>query len=156
MLVSRRQYTAIPSYVLSTKCGHAFASSLPRAPDPASFSRARATMRGDLASLGYQQPWRPLPPGLDLTVYRIIQEALTNALKYAGGAQTQVRVEFDECELRVEVLDSGGMVSDGTAGAGRGLMGMHERVAVYGGELEAGRRPDGGFFLRARLPLQPI
>jgi signal transduction histidine kinase len=99
---------------------------------------------------------RPLPPGLDLTAYRIIQEALTNALKYAGGARTEVRVGYEECELRLTVLDSGGPVSNGTAGAGRGLMGMHERVAVYGGELEAGRRPEGGFAVRARLPLEPL
>jgi signal transduction histidine kinase len=97
---------------------------------------------------------RPLPPGLDLTVYRILQEALTNALKHANGAACQVLVEFDERELRLEVLDAGG--SNGAtagSGAGRGLLGMQERVAVYGGQLQVGRRPEGGFGVRARLPL---
>jgi signal transduction histidine kinase len=101
---------------------------------------------------------RELPPGLDLTAYRILQEALTNALKYAGGARTQVRVEFGERELKLEVLDTGtrGLNGNGGGGAGRGLLGMQQRVAVYGGELEAGQRPEGGFAVRARLPLQPV
>ena len=98
---------------------------------------------------------RPLPPGLDLTAYRILQEALTNALKYASGAPTDVLVEFDDRELRLEVVDHGGQTAPGARGSGRGLLGMHERVAVYGGHLEAGRRPEGGFAVRARLPLQP-
>jgi len=97
---------------------------------------------------------RALPPGLDLTAYRILQEALTNALKYAGGARTTVTVEFGERELRLEVLDAGVQKPNGQAGAGRGLLGMHERVAVYGGHLETGQRPEGGFAVRARLPLQ--
>jgi signal transduction histidine kinase len=63
---------------------------------------------------------RPLPPGLDLTAYRILQEALTNALKYASGAHTQVRVKFDERELRLEVLDAGGGTVGDAAGACRG------------------------------------
>ena len=99
---------------------------------------------------------RSLPPGLDLTAYRVLQEALTNGLKYARGAPTRVVVEFADTELRLEVLDAGG--ADAAAiggGAGRGLLGMQERVAVYGGHLDAGRRPDGGFAVRARLPFQP-
>lgn len=100
---------------------------------------------------------RPLSPGLDLTAYRIVQEALTNVLKYAAGAPTEVVVEFDERELRLEVRDAGGaLATPAPSGAGRGLLGMQERVAVYGGEFEAGRRPDGGFEVRARLPLQPV
>jgi len=98
---------------------------------------------------------RELPPGLDLTAYRIVQEALTNALKYAGGAPTQVRVEFGERELTLEVLDAGARTPNGAGQPGRGLLGMQQRVAVFGGQLEAGHRPEGGFAVRARLPLAP-
>ncbi len=96
---------------------------------------------------------RPLPPGLEPCAYRIVQEALTNALKYAHGARAEVTVAFREHELRLEVLDGGGATLAGARGSGRGLLGMRERVAAYGGELEAGHRPDGGFAVRARLPL---
>jgi signal transduction histidine kinase len=97
---------------------------------------------------------RPLPAGLDLTAYRIVQEALTNALKHAGGAACDVLVEFGDRELRLEVVDVGGSPAAAIGGgAGRGLLGMQERVAAYGGELSAGRRPEGGFAVRARLPL---
>jgi signal transduction histidine kinase len=96
---------------------------------------------------------RPLPAGLDLTAYRIVQEALTNALKYATGAVTHVHVAFDETELRLEVVDSGGIRSEMAEGAGRGLLGIQERVAMFGGDLEVGHRPEGGFAVRARLPL---
>jgi signal transduction histidine kinase len=99
---------------------------------------------------------RALPPGLDLTAYRIVQEALTNALKYAKGARTEVVVEFGDGELKLEVLNAGAVAPlPSGAGAGRGLTGMRERVSVYGGELETGGRPEGGFAVRARLPLQP-
>jgi signal transduction histidine kinase len=96
---------------------------------------------------------KPLPPGLDLTAYRIVQEALTNTLKYARGAHAQVRLEFDDRELRLEVVDTGGSASHNSTGAGRGLLGMRERVAVYGGDLETSHRREGGFVVRARLPL---
>jgi signal transduction histidine kinase len=100
---------------------------------------------------------RPLPAGLDLTAYRVVQEALTNALKHAGGAACEVLVEFGDRELRLEVLDAGGprphSATGAATGAGRGLIGMQERVAAYGGELRAGRRPEGGFAVRAWLPL---
>jgi signal transduction histidine kinase len=80
---------------------------------------------------------------------------LTNALKYASGAPTQVTVEYGEGELCLEVLDDGSPApaTPAARGAGRGLLGMQERVAVFGGKLEAGRRPEGGFAVRARLPL---
>ena len=97
---------------------------------------------------------RPLPAGLDLAAYRIVQEALTNALKHAAGAACEILVVFDDRELRLEVLDTGGArVASHGSGAGRGLLGMRERVAAYGGTLEASRRPGGGFAVRARLPL---
>jgi signal transduction histidine kinase len=98
---------------------------------------------------------RPLPAGIDLTAYRVLQEALTNALKYARGARTEVVVEYEHSELRLSVLDHGGAETVPASGAGRGLVGMQERVAVYGGHLEAHARAGGGFQVLARLPLQP-
>ena len=98
---------------------------------------------------------RPLPAGIDLAAYRIVQEALTNTLKHAGAAPTEVHLRWGEDELELEILDRGG---DGTGrngtGGGHGLVGMAERVRLYGGELEAGPRPAGGFRVRARLPLE--
>jgi len=99
---------------------------------------------------------RPLPPGLDLTAYRILQEALTNVLRHAAGARTEVVVEYGERELRLAVVDGGGSPAGGPPGAGRGLLGMQERVAVYGGHVHAASLPEGGFEVRARLPLEPV
>jgi signal transduction histidine kinase len=93
----------------------------------------------------------PLPAGLDLCAYRIVQEGLTNALKHAGaGASAQVRIAYAPAALEIDVRDNG----NGAAanGAGHGLIGMRERVALYGGELEAGPRAEGGFGVHARLP----
>jgi signal transduction histidine kinase len=98
---------------------------------------------------------RPLPPGLDLTAYRIIQEALTNVLRHAKGARTEVLVQFLESELRLEVRNADGQGAPRLDGSGRGLIGMKQRVAVYGGRLEAGGRPGGGFTVHASLPLLP-
>jgi signal transduction histidine kinase len=95
---------------------------------------------------------RELPPGVDLSAYRIVQEALTNALKHAGPARARVLLRYDADELELEIADDGAG-SGGGAGTGQGLIGMRERVSVYGGELEAGRRPGGGYALRVRLPL---
>jgi signal transduction histidine kinase len=94
----------------------------------------------------------PLPPGVDLSAYRIVQEALTNALKHAGPAQARVTLRYCADRLELEVADNGGGV-DGNGG-GHGLIGMKERVAVFGGVLEAGRT-GAGYRLRATLPLQP-
>jgi signal transduction histidine kinase len=91
-----------------------------------------------------------LSPGLDLAVYRIVQEALTNALKHGGPGRAQVRVRHDRDALEVEVLNEG-QAPAATEGGGMGLIGMRERIALYGGELEHGRH-DGGYRLRARLP----
>ena len=93
-----------------------------------------------------------LPPGLDVSAYRIVQEALTNALKHAGPAHAHVIVRYAPDDLELEVLDDGKGTGDG-GGSGLGLAGLRERVAVYGGDLDAGRRPEGGYALRARLPL---
>jgi signal transduction histidine kinase len=95
---------------------------------------------------------RELPPGVDLSAYRIVQEALTNALKHAGPARARVLLRYDADELELEIADDGAGSGDGS-GSGHGLIGMRERVSVYGGELQAGRRPEGGYALRARLPL---
>ena len=99
---------------------------------------------------------RELSPGLDLTAYRIIQEALTNTLKHAPGASAEVHVDFRNGELGVEVIDTGGQTEPVNAPpGGHGLTGMRERVAVYRGHLETGPRAEGGFIVRARLPLEP-
>jgi signal transduction histidine kinase len=96
---------------------------------------------------------RPLPASLDLTAYRIVQESLTNTLKHAGKTRATVSVRYEDAAVALEVLDEGRGVTPATAGGGRGLLGMRERVATFRGELEAGPRPDGGFGVRARLPL---
>jgi signal transduction histidine kinase len=106
---------------------------------------------------------RPLPPGLDLTAYRIIQEALTNALKHAPAARAEVYVRYSDRYLRLEVLNTGPSVLSGGSRflgsaadrAGRGLLGLRERVAVYGGDLDARSRLGGGYRVRARIPLDP-
>ena len=92
-----------------------------------------------------------LPPGIDVTAYRIVQEALTNTLKHAGPARAFVVVRYEPGVVELEVLDDGPGAAGGN-GSGHGLAGIGERVAVYGGELASGRRPEGGYALRARLP----
>jgi signal transduction histidine kinase len=98
-----------------------------------------------------------LPAGVDLSAYRIVQEALTNVVKHAGPARAQVTIRYGDRALTVEVTDDGRGVAastgDGQASVGHGLIGMRERVAVFGGDLEAGPRPAGGFRVAARLPL---
>jgi signal transduction histidine kinase len=94
----------------------------------------------------------PLSPGVDLTGYRLVQEGLTNAVKHAGAQGAHVLVRYGSEEVEIVVSDDGDGTGDGE-GSGHGLVGMRERVAVYGGKLEAGPRPEGGFALRARLPL---
>jgi signal transduction histidine kinase len=95
---------------------------------------------------------RDLPPGIDLTGYRIVQEALTNVLKHAGPSSAWVCVTNDDASLHIEVRDDGRGVNGRSAGTGHGLTGMRERVAVYGGELRAGPIPGGGFMVTAELP----
>jgi signal transduction histidine kinase len=95
---------------------------------------------------------RELAPGVDLSAYRIVQEALTNALKHAGPARARVLVRYGEESLELEVADTGAGDVNGDS-TGHGLAGMRERVAVFGGELESGPRVEGGYAVRARLPL---
>jgi signal transduction histidine kinase len=96
---------------------------------------------------------RDLPPGVDLSAYRIVQEALTNALKHAGPARARVVLRYRADDLELEISDDGPGTGDDSS-SGYGLVGMRERVSVYGGELQAGRRPEGGYALRVRLPLR--
>jgi signal transduction histidine kinase len=95
---------------------------------------------------------RPLPQAADLSAYRIVQEALTNALKHAGPARADVVVRFEAGAVTLEVRDTGTGAGQG-GGTGHGLVGMRERVAMFGGELEALPAPGGGFAVRARLPV---
>jgi len=95
---------------------------------------------------------RALPPGVDVSAYRIVQEALTNALKHAGPARARVSVRYEQDALELEIADTGAGSANG-GGSGHGLAGMRERVAIFGGRLDSGPRPDGGYSVRARLPL---
>lgn len=96
---------------------------------------------------------RPLPPGLELAAYRVVQEALTNTVKHASGATAAVTVEYGPQRLRVEVTDTGGHPGTGT-GSGRGLIGLRERLAVHDGTLTTGDRLTGGYRVEALIPLE--
>jgi signal transduction histidine kinase len=106
---------------------------------------------------------RDLPAGLGLAVYRVVQEALTNVIKHAGKPQAEVRLTYEPAALVVEVADDGRPIpAAGPAldagvprGAGMGLLGLRERVALYGGELAAAPRPGGGWLVQARIPVEP-
>lgn len=93
-----------------------------------------------------------LPQGIDLTAYRLVQEGLTNALKHANATSAEVVVRYHNGTVELVVRDNGTGDGEG-GGSGHGLVGMRERVAVWGGELSAGPQPGGGFELRARLPV---
>jgi signal transduction histidine kinase len=95
----------------------------------------------------------PIPAGLDVSVYRIAQEALTNVVRHASGATAvKVRLRYGERDLTLDVLDDG-RSADAAGRNGHGLIGMQERVSLYGGELTAGPRPEGGYAVRTRLPV---
>jgi signal transduction histidine kinase len=96
---------------------------------------------------------RALPLGVELTAYRVVQEALTNTRKHAGSASADVSVRYGAETLEIDVVDDGDGLGEGPGG-GHGLLGMRERVSVFGGELTAGPRPGGGFAVRAWLPLE--
>jgi signal transduction histidine kinase len=107
----------------------------------------RLTVHGDVSSLA---------PGVDLAGFRVLQEALTNALKHAPDARVEAQVRCTEGALEIDVSDDGGQAPATPNGpAGHGLLGMRERVSLYGGELATGPRPDGGFQVRACIPLDP-
>jgi signal transduction histidine kinase len=94
----------------------------------------------------------PLPRAIDLSAYRIVQEGLTNSLKHAGASYADVTVRYSSEGVQLQVRDDG-VGSTTSDGLGHGLVGMRERVKIYGGEMSAGTAPDGGFVLDARLPL---
>lgn len=103
---------------------------------------------------------RPIPPGVDLVAYRIVQESLVNVLKHAGRARATVVASYDDESLALAITDTGqrprggaARVADDDGDPGHGLIGMRERVALYGGWFESGAGHDGGFSVRARLPL---
>ena len=97
---------------------------------------------------------RPLPPALDLSAYRILQEATTNVLKHARARRVEIRVRYTQTMLALDIRDDGaGDGGDPASSSGHGLIGMRERVALFGGELRAGRDPAGGFSVHARLPI---
>ena len=99
---------------------------------------------------------RPLPPTLDLSAFRIVQEALTNTLRHAGAARAEVTVRYEDGLVTLEIADTGHGPDGGPItgrGTGHGLVGMRERAAMLGGELEAARADSGGFTVRARLPV---
>jgi signal transduction histidine kinase len=126
---------------------------------------------GMVVELQIEGEERYLPPGVDLTAYRIVQEALTNTLKHAGAAAAEVRVRYRAAELVLEIVDNG-QTSSTTArhgqgqghghgqgqgqGHGHGLVGMRERVALYGGSLQVGPTSVGGFAVNARLPVPAV
>ncbi len=131
---------------------------LPLAPNPglAQLPRLVEQVRGsglDVEVSVTGQPL-PLPPGVDLAAYRIVQEALTNAIKHARSARATVEVRYDGGAIALTVTDDGtGPNGDGRNG-GHGLLGMRERVSLYGGTLETGAAREGGFRVHAVLPVQ--
>ena len=109
---------------------------------------------------------RDLPAGLGLAVFRVVQEALTNVIKHAGKPPTEVRLSYEPAALVVEVADGGRPIPAAApapdaggagvpSGSGMGLLGLRERVALYGGEFAAGPRPGGGWLVTARMPVEP-
>jgi signal transduction histidine kinase len=136
--------------------------SLPRAPTPGlarlddlADTAAAAGLAVRVEESGQRSP---LPADVDLAAYRIVQEALTNSARHSGGTNATIRIAYREGALVVEVDDDGAPRSPGrppgqAQGTGSGIAGMSERAAALGGTLQAGRRPGGGFTVRARLPL---
>jgi signal transduction histidine kinase len=114
----------------------------------------RAREGGLEVELAVEGKPRTLPRGVDLSAYRIVQEALTNTIKHAGPARSQITLRYGERELEVEIADDGpGQSVNGAGGSsGLGLLGMRERAASVGGEVETGSGPEGGFVVRASLP----
>lgn len=133
----------------------------PLAPSPglADLERLAATttdagVRVDVLRSGEQ---RPLPADIDLSAYRIVQEALTNVVRHAGTGRCRVAIDYGDEELSVEVVDDGRGAAENGSAHGFGLVGMRERVGLLHGHLSVGPRPEGGFRVAARLPLpEPV
>jgi signal transduction histidine kinase len=113
---------------------------------------ARVRAAGLAVAISVEGAPRPLPAGVDLSAYRVVQEALTNTIKHAQATRADVTLRYRESELDVEVRDDGSGNGNGTGG-GHGLIGMRERVTAFGGSLEAGPKSTGGFAVSARFPL---
>src|SRR5262249_25148912 len=113
---------------------------------------ADTTAAGVCVDVRWQGQRRPLPPDIDLSAYRIIQESVTNVVRHAGTRSCQVSLEYREQEIAIEVADrgQGGMSPPGT---GYGLAGMRERAALLKGHFTAGPQSGGGFLVSARLPV---
>jgi signal transduction histidine kinase len=105
---------------------------------------------------------RSLPAGQDLAAFRVVQEALTNVIKHVGKPRTTVTLDYRADDLVVEVADAGrpfpaaGPAVITAPGSGRGLVGLRERMTLYGGDLVAGPQPGGGWLVRARMPVEPV
>jgi len=140
---------------------------VPRAPAPSLRDVEELVRRAEATGLSVDVhvTLLPLPRGVDAAGYRIVQEALTNVVRHADASSVSVRIGPDDGDLVIEVEDDGaeraGPSRDGSAGSsagasggGRGIRGMTERATALGGQLAAGRRPGGGFVVRARLPLE--
>jgi signal transduction histidine kinase len=119
---------------------------------------AQVTAAGVAIDLEVEGSGRDVPVGLDLSAYRIVQEALTNTLKHAHATTASIRIRYRPDAVEVEITDNGHPASTGTkspasGGSGRGLIGMQERAAIFGGSLECGPRSAGGWGVRAYLPI---
>jgi signal transduction histidine kinase len=117
----------------------------------------RSTAAGLAVHIVTEGTQRPLPPAVDLAVYRIVQEALTNVARHAGGADATVRIEYGEHDVVVEIDDDGGrapVTTPAHVGSGNGIAGMHERATLLGGTLYAGPGPQHGFRVRAWFPTE--
>jgi signal transduction histidine kinase len=115
---------------------------------------ARARAAGLPVTVTVTGTERSLPPDVDQAAYRIVQEALTNVSRHAGQASASVRLQYTPHGLTVQVEDDGDGDGAPSAGPGLGLLGMRERVSALGGRLHAGPRDDGGFRVRAELPVR--
>jgi signal transduction histidine kinase len=128
-----------------------------RAPAPglaALHGLVEATIRAGLpTTVSVTGDAQRLPPAVDLTAYRIIQEALTNALRYAGPATARVQIAYADHQVRIDVVDDGQGSASAAVGGGLGIRGMQERAAAVGGQLEAGPLAEGGFRVHASLPV---
>lgn len=119
---------------------------------PALVDRVRSA--GLAVELRVKGTQRGLSPGPDLAAYRVVQEALTNVIKHADSARAQVRIEYRAHDLIIDVSNAAGDCGPSAGRSGRGLIGLRERIAIYGGSLEVGPRPGGGWRVRATIPLE--
>ncbi|MFC0598574.1 sensor histidine kinase [Streptomyces palmae] len=129
----------------------------PRSPAPGLDRLPELTEQAASAGLDVRTSTRgtpvALPPGADLAAFRIVQEALTNVVRHSGSRTARVRLHYTCGALELTVDDAGPATGTGETGGGNGLIGMRERAAALGGTVDAGPRPDGGFQVRARLPI---